>query len=181
MKKRPAETGALFLVNLSTMIEIRATDDAEALSSARRLIRAHFAAHSTAHDAESSEAIVAALPEPYVPPRGGLWVAFVDGSGVGCAALREFDEDTGEVKRMYVDPEMRGKGIARTLALYVVGQARAIGYRRLRLGTLRSMRPAQGLYESLGFKSVPPYRPIEFGDTVFYELSLHGNGTGQAG
>lgn len=154
------------------MIEIRTADDAEALEIARRLIRAHFAAHSTAHDPESSEAIVTALPKPYVPPRGGLWVAFVDGVGSGCAALREIDSETGEVKRMYVEPEMRGKGIARTLALHVMHQARAMGYRTLRLGTLRSMRPAQELYESLGFKSIPPYRPIEFGDTVFYEIDL---------
>lgn len=154
------------------MIEIRTADDADALETARRLIRAHFAAHSTAHDPATSEAIVAALPVPYVPPRGGLWVAFVDGMGRGCAALREINSETAEVKRMYVDPGMRGKGIARTLALHVIDQARAIGYGTLRLGTLRSMRPAQGLYESLGFKSIPPYRPIEFGDTVFYELDL---------
>ena len=80
---------------------------------------------------------------------------------------------------MYVDPEMRGKGIARTLARHVIDQARSIGYSTLRLGTLRSMRPAQALYESLGFKSVPPYRPIEFGDTVFYELDLRDNSTGE--
>lgn len=160
------------------MIEIRTSDDPEALAVAKRLIRAHFAAHSTAHDPESSEAIVAALPEPYVPPRGGLWVAFVDGVGSGCAALREMDDEVGEVKRMYVDPEMRGKGIARTLALHVIEQARAIGYKTLRLGTLRSMRPAQGLYEGLGFKSIPPYRPIEFGDTVFYELDLRDGASG---
>jgi len=142
------------------MIEIRTSDDPEALAVAKRLVRAHFAAHSTAHDPESSEAIVAALPEPYVPPRGGL------------------DDEIGEVKRMYVDPEMRGKGIARTLALHVIEQARAIGYKTLRLGTLRSMRPAQGLYKGLGFKSIPPYRPIEFGDTVFYELNLRDGASG---
>ncbi|MEP6506643.1 MAG: GNAT family N-acetyltransferase [Gemmatimonadales bacterium] len=154
------------------MIDIRTADDTDALEIARRLIRAHFAAHSSAHDPESSESIVSALPQPYVPPRGGLWVAFVDGVGCGCAALREIDNEVGEVKRMYVDPEMRGKGVARTLALHVIAKARAIGYETLRLGTLRSMRPAQSLYQSLGFRSIPPYRPIEFGDTVFYELDL---------
>src|SRR5665647_317772 len=154
------------------MIEIRPADEPDALAIARRLIRAHFAANSTAHDPQSSEAIVAVLPEPYVPPRGGLWVAFADGVGSGCAALREIDDDTAEVKRMYVDPEMRGKGIARALATHVIEHARTIGYKRLRLGTLRTMMPAQSLYESLGFRSVPAYRPNEFGDTVFYELML---------
>ena len=154
------------------MIEIRTADDPEALAIAKRLIRAHFAAHSSAHDEASSEKIIAALPQPYVPPRGGLWVAFVDGLGSGCAALREIDDETGEVKRMYVDPEMRGNGIARTLAKHVIERARALGYKRLRLGTLASMVPAQSLYESLGFQSIPAYRPDEFGHTVFYELML---------
>lgn len=154
------------------MIEIRSAADGEGLRIAQRLIRAHFAAHSTAHDAESSERIVAALPHPYVAPRGGLWVAYVDGVGAGCAALREIDEETAEVKRMYVDPEMRGQGIARALAKHVIGSAREIGYRRLRLGTLATMKPAQSLYESLGFRSVPAYRANEFGDTLFYELVL---------
>jgi len=154
------------------MIEIRTADDPEALATAKRLIRAHFAAHSSAHDDASSEKIVAALPQPYVPPRGGLWVAFVDGVGSGCAALREIDSETAEVKRMYVDPEMRGNGIARTLAKHVIARARDIGYTRLRLGTLSTMKPAQSLYESLGFKSIPAYRPDEFGHTVFYELML---------
>lgn len=159
------------------MIEIRTADDPEALATAKRLISAHFAAHSEHHDRASSEAIVAALPEPYVPPRGGLWVVFVDGLGAGCAALREIDADTGEVKRMYVDPQMRGNGIARMLANHVIEQARAIGYKRLRLGTLASMVPAQSLYESLGFQSIPAYRPDEFGHTVFYELMLDGDTT----
>jgi len=157
------------------MIEIRTTDGPEALATAKRLIRAHFAANSSAHDDASSEKIVAALPEPYVPPRGGLWVAFVDGVGSGCAALREIDDETGEVKRMYVDPDMRGNGIARTLANHVIEQAREIGYKRLRLGTLATMKPAQALYESLGFQSIPAYRPDEFGHTVFYELMLDGD------
>jgi len=50
--------------------------------------------------------------------------------------------------------------------------ARARGYDTLRLGTLATMRPAQALYASLGFREIPPYRSVEFGDTLFYELSL---------
>ena len=76
------------------------------------------------------------------------------------------------MKRMYVDPEMRRHGIARTLANHVIEQAQEMGYKRLRLGTLASMASAQSLYESLGFRPVPAYRAVEFGDTVFYELIL---------
>lgn len=62
--------------------------------------------------------------------------------------------------------------MARALTAHLIEEARARRYDTLRLGTLRTMRPAQALYESLGFRDIAPYRSVEFGDTVFYELSL---------
>ena len=73
---------------------------------------------------------------------------------------------------MYVDPAHRGNGVARALAAHLINEACARHYDTLRLGTLATMRPAQSLYESLGFRQIAPYRSVEFGDTVFYELSL---------
>ena len=90
----------------------------------------------------------------------------------GCIALRPLGPTVGEIKRMYVDPAHRGNGVARALAAHIVKEARARQYCTLRLGTLRSMAPAQSLYESLGFRKIAPYRSVEFGDTVFYELAL---------
>ena len=75
---------------------------------------------------------------------------------------------------MYVRPAQRGRGIARALGELVIEEARARGYERLRLGTLRTMVPAQNLYASLGFVPIAPYRDVEFGDTLFYELDLRG-------
>ncbi|MBA2687459.1 MAG: GNAT family N-acetyltransferase [Gemmatimonadaceae bacterium] len=138
----------------------------------RGLIRAHVEAHSEAHSVESVAALIAALPAPYTPPLGGLWIAREDSEAAGCAALQPILPGTGEVKRMYVRPEFRKRGIARALAQHVIAEARERGYTKLRLGTLKSMVPAQQLYTSLGFRPVPAYRPIEFGDTLFYELSL---------
>jgi ribosomal protein S18 acetylase RimI-like enzyme len=54
----------------------------------------------------------------------------------------------------------------------VISEAKTRGYQKLRLGTLSTMQPAQNLYTSLGFLPVPPYRAIEFGDTLFFELDL---------
>jgi GNAT superfamily N-acetyltransferase len=147
------------------------TDD-RSLAAAKDLIRAHFEAHSEAHDPLQISAIVDKLPAPYTPPTGGLWVAWEKDEAVGCVALQSLSDDTGEVKRMYVRPEHRGKGIARALAHVVIDEARARGYAKLRLGTLASMLPAQNLYTSLGFRPIEPYRNIEFGTTKFYELSL---------
>ena len=80
--------------------------------------------------------------------------------------------EIAEVKRMYVRPASRGRGIARELGERVIAEARALGYARLRLGTLTTMLAAQNLYSSLGFEPIPPYRSVEFGDTLFYELDL---------
>jgi GNAT superfamily N-acetyltransferase len=151
---------------------IQPVADERGLSAARALIREHFEAHSEAHDPSQIAAVVDKLPSPYLPPTGGLWVAWEGDDATGCVALQSLSSDVGEVKRMYVRPEHRGKGIARELAHLVIDEARARGYTRLRLGTLASMQPAQNLYSSLGFVPIPAYRDVEFGTTLFYELDL---------
>lgn len=151
------------------MIEIRGVEDPVSLAAARTLVRAHIAAHSADGDVDR---VVAALPEPYVPPHGVLWLAWAGGEALGCLALQELAPDTGELKRMYVRPEARGRGVARRLTEHAIAEAAARGYSRLRLGTLPSMHAAQQLYASLGFRRIPPYRPVEFGETWFYERTL---------
>jgi GNAT superfamily N-acetyltransferase len=154
------------------MIEIVAATNLPALADARALIRDHIAANSTAHDASSTAALLAILPAPYEPPGGGLWVARLDDSAVGCVALHGLGQNIGEIKRMYVQPAHRRHGVARALLNHVIDEARKRGYGTIRLGTLTEMTPAQQLYESFGFRKIAPYRSVEFGDTLFYELSL---------
>jgi GNAT superfamily N-acetyltransferase len=156
---------------LVTMIEIRSAEIPDTLDDARVLVRAHV---SSALDLEATNTIVDALPNPYVPPRGGLWVAYVNGEPAGSAALREHERDIAEIKRMYVAPSHRKKGVARALLRHLVAEAKRLRYKTLRLGTLTTMSAAQSLYESEGFRSIPAYRPVEFGDTAFYELELTG-------
>ena len=154
------------------MIEIVSATALPALAHARALIRAHISAHSTVHDPASTAALVAALPAPYEPPGGGLWVAYQNGVAVGCVALHALGPTVGEIKRMYVEPAHRGHGAGRALVARVIEEARRRNYDTLRLGTLATMHPAQSLYKSAGFREIPPYRPVEFGDTLFYELPL---------
>lgn len=154
------------------MLDLRRVVDARDLDAVRTLVREHVDAHSTVHDAAAADALVASLPVPYEPPGGGLWLARVDGEPAGCAALHPLAPGIAEVKRMYVRPACRGRGVARALAEQVIAHARSLGYERLRLGTLTSMHAAQALYVSLGFRPIAAYRPMEFGDTVFYELPL---------
>jgi GNAT superfamily N-acetyltransferase len=142
----------------------------------RRLVLAHAAVRATTPGVEYMRADAERMPGPYVPPRGGLWLAVSGEAGIGCVALRPLAGDAGrsvaEVKRMFVDESWRGRGVGRALMATLIAAARARGYATLRLGTLADMTAAQGLYESLGFRPTERYRPDELVHTLFYELPL---------
>src|SRR5262245_46214554 len=101
---------------------------------------------------------LATLPGEYVPPRGALLVAELDGAIGGCAALRPLDGDACEMKRLFVRGTLRGRGAGHALVLALMDEAHRIGYARMRLDTLPSMGAAIRLYEALGFTDIPPYR-----------------------
>lgn len=106
-------------------------------------------------------------------PYDVLLVAALDGEPVGCVALRRLDDDTCEMKRMFVRPEARGTGTGRALAVAALGRARELGYRTMRLDTLpRRMEAAGALYRSLGFVEVGRYNDNPIEGVVFMELQL---------
>jgi ribosomal protein S18 acetylase RimI-like enzyme len=115
---------------------------------------------------------LAGLPGDYAPPRGRLLIATAGGAPAGCVALRPLGDDVAEMKRLYVRAAHRGNDLGRALALRIIAEARALGYRTLKLDTLPSMAAAQALYARLGFVDTAPYNDNPIGGVRFLELDL---------
>lgn len=117
---------------------------------------------------------LAALPGKYAAPAGELFLARdAHGSPLGCVGLRPIaPEGCCEMKRLFLLPAARGLGLGRALTEAVIGAARGLGYRELRLDTLPSMTTAQALYASMGFERIAPYYALTPAGTVFMGLRL---------
>ena len=144
----------------------------EQVEQARTLFKEYEAATGVDLCFQNFAQELAGLPGDYAPPAGRLILAYDAEGAAGCVALRRVDDAACEMKRLYVRPAFRGTGLGRTLAEHIVGEARAIGYERMRLDTLPAMRSAIALYRSLGFKEIDAYRfnPVE--GTLYMELQL---------
>jgi ribosomal protein S18 acetylase RimI-like enzyme len=112
------------------------------------------------------------LTSMYGPPSGCLLLASRDDEWVGCCALRRFSDEVCEMKRLYVKPGARGSSLGRQLIEQLLTTARALGYRRMVLDTLKDMSAAQRLYGSFGFRPSKPYYFNPMAGVTYMELDL---------
>ncbi|HVI09761.1 MAG TPA: GNAT family N-acetyltransferase [Candidatus Binatia bacterium] len=116
---------------------------------------------------------LATLPGDYAPPAGRLLLVEHEGRLAGCVALRPKEPGICEMKRLFLRPEFRGKGLGRVIAERIIAEARAIGYRKMRLDTVEPvMKDAVAMYRRLGFKEIAAYCENPMDGVLYMELDL---------
>jgi putative acetyltransferase len=116
---------------------------------------------------------LANLPGDYAPPNGRLLLAEYEGQSAGCVALHKLEEGICEMKRLYLRPQFRGKGLGRVLADRIIGEARQIGYQHMRLDTVEPvMQDAVAMYRRIGFREIAPYCKNPMVGALYMELQL---------
>ncbi len=91
------------------------------------------------------------------PPSGGWVVAYVDNEPVGCGGFKAVDEETVEIRRVFLSPTARGQGLGRLMLRELEAQAGARGYRRARLTTGNRQPEALGLFRSVGYVEIEDF------------------------
>jgi putative acetyltransferase len=157
------------------MIEIIQAETDEQIEQARGIFREYEAWIGLALCFQNFDEEVANLPGKYATPEGRLLLAFVDGKLAGSIALRKLEDGVCEMKRLFVRSEFRGQKIGIALIEKLIEEARKTGYEKIRLDTFPpKMAKAVSIYESYGFREIPPYYQNPYGDTLFMELNLEG-------
>jgi len=153
-------------------VEIRAVHLAADWSEARQLVQAYAGSLAIDLSFQDFKQELAHLEAVYGPPGGALLLAAEADHRLGCVGIQRRSEHDSEMKRLYVAPEARGRGIGERLVAAAIAAAVGLGYRRMLLDTLPSMSAAQALYLRLGFSPIPPYRFNPVAGTVFMALEL---------
>jgi GNAT superfamily N-acetyltransferase len=168
------------------VFELRRVHGEHDLQSARALAKeyGHWAAQVAKAEygidakAETEQGLSTSIDE-LLRPRARLYVAYVDGVDVGIGGLKPVSHEVAEIKRMYVRPSARGRGVGRALMMKLLDDVRELDFRIVRLESAAFMTASHELYRSVGFVDVPPFERSEFGAIpgatdiqVFMQLEL---------
>ncbi|TWC97202.1 L-amino acid N-acyltransferase YncA [Sphingobium sp. AEW010] len=113
-------------------------------------------------DYQNNDAEFANLPDKYASPKGCVLLAEREGEFEGCVAMRQVTPEICEMKRLYVRSYAQGRHLGRALAERLIQEARAVGYREMRLDVQAKFVTARKLYEALGFVAAEPisFNPV---------------------
>jgi carbonic anhydrase len=118
------------------------------------------------------EAELEGLENMYAEPFGGIILCKAENDFIGCIAIRKIDEETAELKRMYVKPAFQKSGVGSNLLNRALALAKNFGYKKIRLDTLSNMLPAIELYKKNGFYEIPAYYYNPENTAVYFEKKL---------
>jgi GNAT superfamily N-acetyltransferase len=146
-------------------VELRAVDDPVTRDAARRLIDEYLRwiaeqasrRYGLTFDIDAMVASDLSDRSKFFPPAGRFYLVRHDGRDVGVGCLKALSPEIAEIQRMYIQPAVRGVGAGRRLLEQLLSDARAIGYRTVRLESLKFLSPAHTLYRSAGFTEITPY------------------------
>jgi ribosomal protein S18 acetylase RimI-like enzyme len=142
-------------------VEITIADPSSA--DAVRCIRAYFGELDRRSDSGfDPEAGISAEPEELTPPRGALLLAYDGSAAVACGAVKHHAGEPSEIKRMWVAPEARGRGLARRMLAELERLAAESGAKATRLETNRALVEAIAMYRSAGYAEVEPFNDEPF-------------------
>lgn len=164
---------------MSAEFRIEAVRGAAPIDDFRRLCREYAASLAFSLDYQGFEEEMAGLPGKYAPPSGELFLARRAGDAVplGIVAVRQLPSpragaDVAELKRMYVRPDARGRGIGLALGRAAVEFARSAGYEQIWLDSEPEFLPAISVYRKLGFIDIPRYNDDPNPQTIYMGLGL---------
>lgn len=138
-------------------------------------MQSHYGVHP--HNPKETVEEDIQLIAKFQPPYGRLMLAMYESKICGVGSLKSIDAETGEIKRMYVDPTFRRIGAGRAILKALLVEAKRAGYKRVRLDSPKFMEAAHSLYRSVGFRDIAAYAESEIPEQfrqylLFMELDL---------
>jgi putative acetyltransferase len=153
---------------VTTVHELSTPSEIEAF---RALLR-QYAAEYPGRFSERMTQDLADLPGRYAAPTGGLYLAYADDTAVATAAWTRVNDEQAEIKRVYVQPQARGRGSGQALSRHVADVLRERGFRQMVLSTWGDNAGAIALYRKLGFVDIVPFKAITYPGMAFMGLDL---------
>ena len=173
MKSNSEEPGSSSVSSVVKALVFSQAESPKQIAQARELFLEYAQSLGFSLCFQNFDKELANLPGDYAPPDGRLLLAEHETQLAGCVALHKLAPGICEMKRLYLRPQFRGKGLGRVLTDHIIAEARQIGYHRMRLDTVEPvMKDAVAMYRKLGFQEIAPYCSNPIPGALYMELEL---------